>query len=202
LQIKPKDHILEIGCGWGGLSCYLAQNFDCKITAITLSREQFKHTRELIREKKLDEKIDLKFLDYRNISGQFDKIVSIEMLEAVGDRYLESFFSQCHNRLKKNGLLVMQYITCPDARFSALKSNVDWIQKHIFPGSLLTSVGRVNVALLRTGDLFLHHLEDFGTSYALTLSQWRKNFNQNLDAVKRLGFSDNFIRKWNYYFSC
>ena len=140
-------------------------------------------------------------MDYRLLTGQFDKIVSIEMLEAVGDAYLETYFAKCHEVLKPGGLLALQMITCPDSRYDSLRKNVDWIQKHIFPGSLLLSVHRVNGALRKTGDLFLHDLKDLGLSYAETLKRWRVAFNQNEAAVRVLKFDTRFIRKWNYYLS-
>ncbi|HEY1787932.1 MAG TPA: class I SAM-dependent methyltransferase, partial [Verrucomicrobiae bacterium] len=133
--------------------------------------------------------------------GKFDKIVSIEMLEAVGDRYLETYFSKCHQLLRPHGLLGLQMITCPDSRHDGLRGNVDWIQKHIFPGSLLLSIHRVNQALRRTGDLFLHDMKDMGLSYAETLKRWRSAFNHNERAVRALNFDTRFIRKWNYYLS-
>jgi len=140
-------------------------------------------------------------MDYRLVSGRFDKIVSIEMLEAVGDAYLETYFAKCEELLKPAGLLALQMITCPDGRHKAMSKNVDWIQKHIFPGSLLLSVHRVNTALRRTGDLFLHDLKDLGLDYAETLRRWRGAFNQNEAAVRALKFDTRFIRKWNYYLS-
>jgi cyclopropane-fatty-acyl-phospholipid synthase len=139
--------------------------------------------------------------DYRLLTGQFDKIVSIEMIEAVGDEFLETYFAKCHELLKPHGLLALQMITCPDSRHDALRKNVDWIQKHIFPGSLLLSIHRVNEALRQTGDLFLHDLKDIGLSYAETLKRWRIAFNQNETAVRELKFDTRFIRKWNYYLS-
>jgi cyclopropane-fatty-acyl-phospholipid synthase len=137
--------------------------------------------------------------DYRDLTGQFDKIVSIEMLEAVGDKFLETWCSKCHDILAPEGLLAVQMITVPDCDHAELKRGADWIQKHIFPGSLLLSIGRMNEAMNRTGNLFLHGLEDIGSSYNRTLSEWHTNFNENLDEVRALGFSERFVRKWNYY---
>lgn len=199
LRLKPTDHVLEIGSGWGGFSCYAAQTYGCRITTVTISDEQFQYAQEKIQREGLADKIEIKLQDYRLITGQFDKIVSIEMLEAVGDAFLETYFSKCHELLKHNGLLGLQIITCPDSRYDSFRKNVDWIQKHIFPGSLLLSVGRINQAINRTGDLFLFHLEDIGNCYTQTLSLWREAFNQKLDQVRALGFNEPFIRKWNYY---
>ena len=146
-----------------------------------------------------DIQINIEIKDYRHLSGSYDKIVSIEMLEAVGDRYHQAFFSQCDQLLKPKGLLGLQIITVPDHRYSSLKRSVDWIQSHIFPGSLLLSIGRVNEVLLNTSDLFLHDLEDLGNDYARTLAIWHENFNAVLPQVRKLGFDEAFIRSWNYY---
>ncbi len=199
LKLKPGEHVLEIGSGWGGFSLHAAKNYGVRITTVTISEEQFKYARELFQKENLSEKIEIKLMDYRLLTGQFDKIVSIEMLEAVGDAYLETYFAKCHEVLKPGGLLALQMITCPDSRHDSLRKNVDWIQKHIFPGSLLLSVHRVNEALRSTSDLFLHDLKDLGLSYAETLKRWRSTFNQNEAAVRALKFDARFIRKWNYY---
>lgn len=201
LRLKPGEHLLEIGSGWGGFSLHAAKNYGCQITTVTLSREQFRFARELFQKEKLAGQIEIKLEDYRKLTGRFDKIASIEMLEAVGDEYLETYFAKCHELLKPAGLLALQMITCPDSRHESLRKNVDWIQKHIFPGSLLLSVHRVNEALRRTGDLFLHDLKDLGLSYAETLKRWRLRFNQNEEAVRAMNFDTCFIRKWNYYLS-
>ena len=158
-------------------------------------------TLENARREGVADRVEIKLLDYRLLTGRFDKIVSIEMLEAVGDAFLTTYFAKCHELLKPEGLLALQMITCPDSRHESLRKNVDWIQKHIFPGSLLLSVHRVNEALRQTGDLFLHDLKDLGLSYAETLKRWRLAFNQHEAAVRKLNFDTRFIRKWNYYLS-
>jgi cyclopropane-fatty-acyl-phospholipid synthase len=201
LKLQPGEHVLEIGSGWGGFSLHAAKSYGCKITTVTISQEQFKFARELFQKENLADRIDIRLQDYRLLTGKFDKIVSIEMLEAVGDEYLETYFAKCHGLLKPDGLLALQMITCPDSRHDALRKNVDWIQKHIFPGSLLLSVHRVNEALRSTGDLFLHDLKDLGLSYAETLKRWRIAFNQNEAAARTMQFDTRFIRKWNYYLS-
>lgn len=202
LRLRPEDHVLEIGCGWGGFSLYAAKHYGCRITAITISQQQFEYAQARILEAGLERQIDLRLQDYREVEGQFDKIVSIEMLEAVGYRYLSAFFSKCHELLKRQGLLGLQVITCSDHRFEALRKSVDWSQKHIFPGSLILSIAAINGSVNRTGNLFLHHLEDLGHCYARTLAAWHQRFNENLGTVKALGFDERFIRKWNYYTSC
>jgi cyclopropane-fatty-acyl-phospholipid synthase len=201
LKLKPGEHVLEIGSGWGGFSLHAAKNYGVRITTVTISEEQFKYAHELFQKENLADKIEIKLMDYRLLTGQFDKIVSIEMLEAVGDAYLETYFAKCHEVLKPGGLLALQMITCPDSRHDSLRKNVDWIQKHIFPGSLLLSIHRVNEALRSTGDLFLHDLKDLGLSYAETLKRWRIALNQNEAAVRAQNFDTRFLRKWNYYFS-
>ncbi|MDB4745572.1 cyclopropane-fatty-acyl-phospholipid synthase family protein [Verrucomicrobia bacterium] len=201
LRLEKTDHVLEIGCGWGGFCCYAAKQYGCRITAITISDEQLKYARAQVEREGLSDLIDVRLCDYRHMDGSFDKIASIEMLEAVGHQYLETYFAKCASLLKKDGLLGLQMITCPDSRYDELRRGVDWIQKHIFPGSLLLSVGRVNQAINRTGDLFLSDLRDMGSSYVRTLSLWQHRFNSNHDALHELGFDAGFIRKWNYYFS-
>lgn len=199
LRLRPTDHVLEIGCGWGGFACHAARHYGCRVTSVTISPRQFEYARSRIERDGLGARIDLRLQDYRDIEGRFDKIASIEMMEALGDRYLEAFFAKVHQVLAPDGLVALQYITVPDARHAQLRRGVDWIQKHIFPGSLLLSVGRVNQALLRTGDLFLHRLNDLGHDYARTLREWHGAFHARLDEVRALGFDDRFIRKWNYY---
>jgi cyclopropane-fatty-acyl-phospholipid synthase len=201
LRLRSEDHLLEIGSGWGGFSLHAAKNYGCKITTVTISQEQYDYARRLFQRENLADRVEIKLQDYRKLAGSFDKIVSIEMLEAVGDEHLETYFAKCHEVLKPGGLLALQMITCPDSRHESLRKNVDWIQKHIFPGSLLLSIHRVNEALRHTGDLFLHDLKDLGLSYAETLKRWRIAFNRNEDAVRALKFDTPFIRKWNYYLS-
>ncbi|MEI6533896.1 MAG: cyclopropane-fatty-acyl-phospholipid synthase family protein [Verrucomicrobiaceae bacterium] len=199
LRLQPGDHVLEIGCGWGGFSCHAAKHYECRVTALTISEEQRKFAAERVAREGLTGKVEIRLQDYRLVKGKFDKIASIEMLEAVGDEYLETYFAKCHEVLKPDGLLAFQVITVPDSRHHALRKGVDWIQKHIFPGSLLLSIGRANEAIARTGDLFMLELEDFGSSYAKTMRLWFERFNQRLHDVKALGFNDTFIRKWNFY---
>jgi len=199
LRLQPSDHVLEIGSGWGGFSMHAAKNFGCRVTTVTISQAQFDEASRRIAAVGLNDKIDLRLTDYRELTGQFDKIASIEMLEAVGDKYLDGYFAQCHRLLQRKGLLGLQYITCPDAQYEVLRRGVDFIQRHVFPGSLLNSIGRVNTALNRTGDLFLHDLDDMGPYYARTLHVWRENFHRVLDAVRGHGFDETFLRKWDYY---
>ncbi|MBX2861283.1 MAG: cyclopropane-fatty-acyl-phospholipid synthase family protein, partial [Vampirovibrio sp.] len=199
LSLKPTDHLLEIGTGWGGFSLYAAKHYGCHITTVTISEEQYQLACQRIADADLSHQIEVRLQDYREITGTFDKIVSIEMVEAVGEAYMDTYFAQCTQLLKKDGLFAIQMITCPDSRYALLRDNVDFIQKHIFPGSLLPSLARVTQSLTKAGDLFMVDLEDMGLNYANTLSVWQERFNRNLDQVTALGFDDAFIRKWNYY---
>ncbi len=199
LQLSSDDHVLEIGCGWGGFSHHAAENYGCKVTAVTISEAQAAYARNRIENAGLSHLVEIRIQDYRHIEGTFDKVASIEMLEAVGHKFHESFFAKCQEVLTPNGLLGVQYITVPDNRYNSLTKGVDWIQKVIFPGSLLLSVGRVNEVINKTGNMFLHHLEDLGLDYAKTLSTWHDTFNTKLDQIRPLGFDEPFIRTWNYY---
>lgn len=199
LHLKPEDHVLEIGSGWGANAIFMAENYGCRVTSITISEEQCKLANERIKAKGLSDRVKVIIEDYRKITGQFDKIVSVEMLEAVGADYYEPYFRKCHEVLKKNGIVALQVITCPDSRFEQLKNGVDWIQKHIFPGSLLPSVAALNHAVNTTGDMTLVDLKDLGLHYARTLHTWFDNFNAKREEILRLGFDDRFTRKWNYY---
>ena len=199
LQLRSSDHVLEIGSGWGGFACHAVKRYGCRVTTVTISQAQLKFARERFEREGVADRVEIRLQDYRTIEGSFDKIVSIEMMEALGDRYLATYCAKLHQLLKPDGLVGLQYITVPDSRHADLRRGVDFIQKHIFPGSLVLSVGRVNETLNRTGDLFLHHLEDLGSSYARTLKLWWRSFNAHLDGVRALGYDERFVRKWNYY---
>ncbi len=199
LRLQPGDHVLEIGCGWGGFAEHAAKQYGCRVTGVTISAEQHAFATARMKSAGLSDRVEIRLEDYRRLAGTFDKIVSIEMMEALGDRYLPVFFEQIHRLLTPCGLVALQYITVPDCRHARLRQGVDFIQKHIFPGSLLLSIGRVNEAANRTGDLFLHDLKDMGSSYARTLHEWWQTFNARQAEVRALGFDTRFIRKWNYY---
>jgi len=199
LFLKETDHVLEIGSGWGGNAIYMASNFGCKVTSITISEEQHKEATLRVKNAGLDHLVKIELQDYRKVKGQFDKIVSVEMLEAVGAEFLEPYFKQCQKLLAPKGILALQVITCPDSRFEEFKNGVDWIQKHIFPGSLLPSIGEMNRIINQVSDLTVVDVKDLGLHYAKTLHTWFVNFNNKLEEVKALGFNDAFIRKWNYY---
>lgn len=200
LRLTADDHVLEIGSGWGGWAVHAAQNHGCRVTTITLSLQQHDFTRSRIAAAGLTGRVEVQLRDYRDLTGRFDKIVSIEMMEAIGHRYLPEFAAVIARVLKDDGLLALQFITCPDARYQQIRRGVDFIQKHIFPGSLLLSLNRVNELLTRAGGFVLHGAHDFGPDYARTLHLWHENFRDRLEDVRALGFDDRFIRKWNYYF--
>lgn len=200
INLSKDDHVLEIGTGWGGFSIYAAIHYGCKITTVTISEEQYIYAKAKVDEYRLTELINVEFCDYRNITGNYDKLVSIEMIEAVGDKYLDGFMEQCSKLIKPDGIIAIQMITCPDSRYNLLRDNVDFIQKHIFPGSLLPSIGRINQAINTTGDLSLFEIEDLGLSYAKTLRTWDTHFTKKEAEIRKLGFDTTFIRKWHYYF--
>lgn len=199
LQLHPGDRVLEIGSGWGGFAVHAARNYGCQVTSITISKEQLKYAQERAAAEGLSSQIEFRWSDYRNVTGKFDKIVSIEMIEAVGHEYFKSFFQKCHDLLERSGLVGIQAITCPDSRYESHRRNVTWMQKHIFPGGLLPSISVMNRMVNATGDLQLHGLEEMGLHYARTVATWRDNFNQKLESVLSQGFSESFIRKWNFY---
>lgn len=201
MKLKENDEVLEIGCGWGANAIFMAENYGANVTGITISQEQFNLATKRVKEKNLEGKIKIILEDYRRINGKFDKIISVEMLEAVGHEYLPSYFKKCHELLKQDGVLALQVITCPDSRYENFRKGIDWIQKHIFPGSLLPSVGAINAAVNATGDLTLYDVKDLGLHYARTLKTWRGNFESAYSEIACLGFDERFRRKWNYYLS-
>jgi cyclopropane-fatty-acyl-phospholipid synthase len=198
-RITPADHVLEIGCGWGGFAMEAVRKTGCRVTGITVSKEQFELAQERIRQAGLQDKITIMFKDYRHVTGLFDKIVSIEMLEAVGHKYLGTFFATCDRLLKPAGRLVIQVITIPDQSYEYYRRKTDWIQKYIFPGGHLPSVTAMSQAVTRNTGLLMEQLEDIGTNYARTLKDWREKFTRNMDKINVLGFDEVFRRKWIYY---
>ena len=199
LQLKPTDQVLEGGTGWGGWALHAAKQNGSRITTVTISRQQFDLATKRVREAGLESRVEVRFQDFREITGQFDKIVSIEMMEALGHEYLEAFAEAINRALKPEGLLALQFITCPDNRYAEFRKGVDFIQKHIFPGSLLLSVNRVNDLFAAKGGFVLNALDDFGPDYAITLRKWEAAFRERHTEVRALGFDERFIRKWTYY---
>ncbi|MDF2455358.1 MAG: cyclopropane-fatty-acyl-phospholipid synthase [Cytophagaceae bacterium] len=200
LKLKPTDHVLEIGSGWGGFSSHAARNYGCKITTVTISQEQYAYAKQRFVNENISDQVEILLEDYRNIEGKFDKIVSIEMLEAVGHQFMPRYFEKCNELLKENGLLALQVITSPDARYDEMRKGVDFIQKHIFPGSLLPSVARINACINKASNLNLYDIKDIGIDYAKTLNIWCEEFNKKKEEIMALGMDQRFIRKWNYYF--
>jgi cyclopropane-fatty-acyl-phospholipid synthase len=199
LQLRAGDRLLEIGTGWGAFSIHAARKYGCRVTTITISEAQLAEAQTRIAAAGLADRIDARLEDYRRLAGRFDKIVSVEMIEAVGDRYLDEYFDCCQRLLEPHGLFALQMITCPDRQFRILRDGVDFIQKHIFPGSLLVSQARVTQALNRTGTLNLFDWEDLGPHYAKTLALWAERFEARSEEVRALGFDEWFLRKWRYY---
>jgi len=198
-RIESTDHVLEIGCGWGGFAMEAVKQTGCRVTGITVSEEQYHLAQERVLKAGLQDKITILFKDYRHVAGLFDKIVSIEMLEAVGHKYLGTFFTACDKLLKPAGRLVIQVITIPDQSYENYRRNTDWIQKYIFPGGHLPSVTALSQVVTRNTSLLMEQLEDIGTNYARTLKDWRESFTRNLSKINSLGFDEIFQRKWIYY---
>ena len=199
LDLTPRDHLLEIGTGWGGMAIHAAQHYGCRVTTTTISQEQFKLASERVRAAGLEDRISVLLKDYRDLDGQYDKLVSIEMIEAVGHDFYDTYFGKCATLLKDDGLMLLQAITIADQRYDAARKSVDFIQRYIFPGSCIPSVTAMNDSITRASDLKLAHLEDIGPHYATTLRLWRENFFRNIEAVRALGYPESFIRMWEFY---
>ena len=199
LDLRDDDHLLEIGSGWGGLALHAARHYGCHVTTTTISREQYAMTCERVQQAGLGDRITVLCKDYRELSGQYDKLVSIEMIEAVGHAYFDTYFEKCSSLLKPNGLMLLQSITIAEQRYAAASRSVDFIQRYIFPGGCLPSVSVISDAVTRMTNMRMLHLEDIGPHYATTLKHWRERFMNRLDAVRSLGYPDEFIRMWEYY---
>lgn len=199
LDLQPDDHLLEIGTGWGSMALYAASHYGCRVTTTTLSREQYEYTRQRIEAQGLQDRITLLLQDYRDLEGQYDKLVSIEMIEAVGHRYLPTYFRQCARLLKDDGLMLLQSITIRDQRYEQAKGSVDFIQRYIFPGGALPSLQVLLENVGRDTDLNLHHMEDFGLHYARTLHLWHDNLRRARHSLEQLGYDEQFYRLWEFY---
>lgn len=201
LKLTESDHLVEIGTGWGGLAVFAAKHYGCRVTTTTISEEQYAFAQESVENEGLADKITLLKKDYRLLEGKFDKLVSIEMIEAVGKEYLPNFFEKCSSLLKPDGLMLLQSITIDDRRFESYSKDVDFIQKHIFPGGFLPSQYELNRHLKRYTDMMIRDLHDIGIDYAQTLNDWHKRFLKNTDVLAKEGYDDRFVRMWRYYFS-
>ena len=199
LQLQPEDHVVEIGTGWGGFAEHAVTKYGCRVTTTTISNEQHAYALCRFRNLGIADRITLLKQDYRDLCGRFDKLVSIEMIEAVGEKFLPSYFAKCSELLKSDGMMCLQAIIIPDHRYDCYRKSVDFIQRYIFPGGFLPSMGAMANCIGRGTDFRFLHLEDFGPNYAETLSHWRQSFWQNIDAVSKLGFDRRFIRTWHYY---
>ena len=199
LDLKPTDHVVEIGTGWGGFAIYAASNYGCKVTTTTISQQQYDEAKKRVNAANLTDKITLLLNDYRDLNGQFDKLVSIEMIEAVGHQFYDVYFKKCASLLKPNGMALIQAITITDQRFEAAKNSVDFIQRYIFPGSNIPSITALLTSMTKSSDLKLVDLEDIGPHYATTLRIWRENFFDKIGQVRQLGYSEEFIKMWEFY---
>ena len=199
LDLKPTDRVVEIGTGWGGFALYAAQHYGCHVTTTTISREQHALASERVAAAGMDGHVDLLLEDYRDLDGQYDKLVSIEMVEAIGAPYLDTYFEKLGSLLKPDGLALVQAITIEDQRYEQALKSVDFIKRHVFPGSFIPSISALLAAKTRASDLGLIQLEDFGSSYALTLKAWRERFMARLPQVRAQGFDDRFMRMWEFY---
>ena len=204
LDLKPGDRVLEIGTGWGGFALHAARHYGCHVTTTTISRRQHELARERIAAAGLADRVTLLMEDYRDLDpaklgGEFDKLVSIEMIEAVGHAFYDAFFAQCARLLKPQGQMLLQSITIADRYYASALKSVDFIQRYIFPGSCIPSVSALSASIARSTDFNVFHLEDIGPHYATTLRRWRENFFASIDAVRALGYPESFIRMWEFY---
>lgn len=199
LQLSEKDHVVEIGTGWGGFAIHAAKFYGCKVTTTTISEEQYVYAQKRVQQEGLQDKITLLKQDYRSLTGEYDKLVSIEMIEAVGWKYYDTFFETCSRLLKPNGLMLIQAITIEDQRFEKAKRNVDFIQRYIFPGSCIPSIQALLTASMKASDMRMVSLEDFAEHYARTLNAWNIRFKNNRKHVSAQGYSEEFQRMWEFY---
>ncbi|GLQ45961.1 cyclopropane-fatty-acyl-phospholipid synthase [Dyella lipolytica] len=199
LQLRSSDHVMEIGTGWGGFALHAATHYGCCVTTTTISQEQHALATMRVAESGLSDKITVLLKDYRDLDGQYDKLVSIEMVEAIGAEFLDTYFAQCARLLKPDGLAVLQAITIEDHRFEQALKSVDFIKRFIFPGSFIPSIQAMLDAKTRSSDLALIELSDFGLSYAKTLQAWRERFLRQRECVRQQGFDERFVRMWEFY---
>jgi len=199
LELGADDHLLEIGTGWGGLAIHAAQHFGCRVTTTTISREQYEFARDKVRQAGLESRVTLLTKDYRLLEGQYDKIVSVEMIEAVGHQYLDTYLAKIDALLRPDGLAMIQAITIEDYRYASALKSVDFIKRYIFPGAFIPSVSAITQSMSRASRLGLVELADFGASYARTLAAWRERFEADWERIREMGFDDTFRRRWLWY---
>lgn len=201
LDLSPSDHLLEIGTGWGALAIHAAQRYGCRVTTTTVSREQFRLARRRVREAGLARRVEVILRDYRDLEGRYDKIVSIEMVEAVGHEFLPAYFSTCSGLLADDGLMLLQAILMAEHRYESYKRSADFIQRYVFPGSCLLSMAAISRAVAEGTDMRMIHLEDLAPHYPETLRRWRANFRARQPEIQALGYSEGFARVWEFYLS-
>ena len=201
LDLSAEDSVIEIGTGWGGFAIHAAKHYGCHVTTTTISREQFDYAKNAVREADLEDRITLLFDDYRDLQGNYDKLVSIEMIEAVGHEFHDTFFKKCCELLKPNGQMLLQAITIADQRYDQYKTGVDFIKRYIFPGGCLASVTDMTRTMTEHTDMRVIHLEDIGPHYAMTLQHWQRRFFEQVDKVRELAYSEEFVRMWQFYLS-
>jgi cyclopropane-fatty-acyl-phospholipid synthase len=205
LELKSSDHLVEIGTGWGGLAIYAAKHYGCKVTTTTISEQQYNLAKLRVEQAGLSDKITLLLKDYRDLkqvyAGQFDKLVSIEMIEAVGWKFYKTFFNHCSALLKPEGIALIQAITIAEQRYEQARNDVDFIQRYIFPGSCIPSITALLNASTEASDFALVQAQDFGLHYARTLKAWQESFNAQSEKVTELGYSEDFKRMWQFYLS-
>lgn len=201
LELTEDDHVVEIGTGWGSFAIYAAEHYGCKVTTTTISEQQFLFAKEQVLKRGLQDKITLLKEDYRNLDGQFDKLVSIEMIEAVGWKFYDTYFNKCASLLKPDGVMLIQAITIEDQRYDSAKNDVDFIQRYIFPGSCIPSISAIMQATKQSTDLRLVQLQDYAQHYSRTLYEWQKTFDEQEPAITELGYSEDFKRMWRFYLS-
>ncbi len=199
LDLQKGDHLVEIGSGWGALALHAARHYGCKVTTVTISEAQYQLAKQRIEEAGLGGQIDLHLQDYRDLEGQYDKLVSLEMIEAIGADQYQTYFTKCSALLKPGGRMLIQAITIEDDRFEEYRKNVDFIQRYIFPGSCLPSVREMRTVITRVSDMEVTRVDDIGLHYATTLNHWRRNFFEKIAHVRNMGYPDAFIRMWEYY---
>jgi cyclopropane-fatty-acyl-phospholipid synthase len=199
LQLKEGDHLLEVGSGWGGLAIFAAKYYGCKVTTTTISDEQFQFAKAEIDKQGLQKDIDILSKDYRLLEGQYNKVVSVEMIEAVGKKYLLDYFKKLNALLKPNGLLMLQAITIADQRYNAYSRSEDFIQKHIFPGGFLPSLNLMSKIIGNSTELIIRDIFDIGLDYAKTLSHWHENLRDKKDLLNSKGYDEQFFNLWSYY---
>ncbi|WP_417681492.1 class I SAM-dependent methyltransferase [Pseudidiomarina aquimaris] len=201
LELSAQDHLLEIGTGWGGLALFAAQNYGCKVTTTTISNEQFRHAKAQVEAAGLSDRVTVLKQDYRDLEGQYDKLVSVEMIEAVGRQFMATYFKTCSRLLKPNGKFALQAITIADQRMKSYANSVDFIQQHVFPGGFLPSLTMITEMFTKHTDMVVRHVDDIGFDYARTLRDWREKFNAAHPQLKDHGYDERFGRLWNFYLS-